>query len=296
MQHVVDDLILVPTLHCSQTCAHCCRAAGPWRRERMSKQVADHLAYWLDQFSISNVTISGGEPLLMSDELWRRVCHALPSGLDGIYIVSNGDFLDEVRTQRRALRAIASLQRLLANRPDMGLGISLSDDQYHTGYDKRAWRWFQDAVANPWEWADGEDDPIYGIDAETVNFSMHGTGHIMHVIPTGRGRNESGGEPDTYEDCGITNLDADDMGEDAYCAHQLTVYPDGKLKACCNGGPTIGTIYEDGEVVLQRHLDFVLTMRRRYGHAPDDVATSVPTTACRLCAQVAREVYPPKEA
>ena len=263
----------------------------------MSRAVANHLRYWLDQFNITHVTISGGEPLLMSDEMWRRVCHALPSGLDGIYIVSR-TATSWTSTARSAASCAPSpcCRSCSVTGPTWAWASACRTTSTTRGYDERAWRWFQDAVANPWEWADGDDDPIYGIDAEHVNFShaRHRPHHARH--PDRPRAQRIGRRAGHLRGLRHQQLDAAYMGDDDQCAHQLTVYPDGTLKACCNGGPTIGTIYEDGDAVLQRHLDFVLALRKRYGHKPDEADTSVPTTACLLCAKVAREFYPTKEA
>lgn len=285
MQHQVETVVLVPSLYCSQACPHCCRAAGPQRRERMSEDVARKTARLLDQWSFETVTISGGEPLLMSKVLWQRVLDLLPHNLFTIHMVSNGDWLTQPRYYQLALHfVLPQLVRKLHEYPDGGLCIELSGDQYHSRYDKRRWQSFKYAVQEPYDEATDDDDPICELLGAPIHLSERDF-PIVHVIPTGRAH-DWGGERATYEDCGI---DADlTEQDDDYLAHTITIYPDGAVKACCNGGPTIGHVREDGDALLDRHAQFVRTMRQRYGHDHHD---SVDTHACTHCAHVARTLY-----
>ena len=301
IEHGIDDLVLVPSLYCSMTCAHCCRAAGPWRKERMSAEVANRVRYWMTVCEVKSVTVSGGEPFLMGKALWARVLDALPWDMESIFIVTNGDFLSRPRAYHRVLHyVLPELSRHLASKPNLGIGLSVSGDQYHDGYNQRKWEWFKDTLRNPWDEAKGDDDPIWRL-AELewdVSIGANARGYIGRdrLIPTGRARWLTEGDSENYMYCELNDYKVG--SEDA--VHTVTVYPDGAIKACCNGGPTIGTIFEDPEFVLQRHLDFVLTLRERYGtreswDAKDRTPGQVSTRTCyEHCRRVAREFYKPE--
>lgn len=290
MQHDVDCAVIVPSLYCSQECEHCCRSAGPWRRERMSEQVARRLGIVLrNWWNAPTVTISGGEPLIMSRQLWKRVIDALPYGLDTIHMVSNGDFLERPAAYKRVLHyVLPELQKHLADHCDQGLCIELSGDQFHNGYNKRKWEWFKRAIGEPYDEAENDYDPILTLDAKNILLSARSY-PMDNILPIGRGRNLSGGDDHNHEDCGICS---DFTGQDDdYLSHTLTVYPKGDVRACCNGGPIIGTIFEDQDALMDRHADFVRKVRDLYHNGSFD---SVPSTACLKCSAVARKIYQPE--
>lgn len=280
IRHYCDSVILVPTLYCSQACAHCCRSAGPWRTERMRRETALRTGYLLDAWRACNIAISGGEPLLMSWELWQRVLFALPHELEGIYIASNGDFLKNPRALytvlHRVLPALAGQMRDSCE----GITIEISNDQFHNFFDAEAWELFKATVNNPYEYARSDNDQILRLDNfdkiyfGTLYKGIAGDTPYDALFPTGRALDFYESGKTVYCEYEINN---------GYAAHSMTIYPDGSVRGCCNGGPKIGTIYDNPDELMVRHHNFVTAVRERYGYKD-----SAPSEACLSCAQIAR--------
>lgn len=284
MIHSVDSVVIVPTLYCSQQCEHCCRCAGPQRKERMADNVAYRLSRALQNWRVGSVTISGGEPLLMSKMLWERVIDTLPYGMDTIHMVSNGDFLERPRARYNVLHyVLPRLSEHLHKHCDLGIMIELSGDRFHSGYNAARWEQFKYAIENDYD-EDGDDYSYIGLRADKISLTARGEYLDWdYLFPTGRARRLTCGNHKLRVECELEQGDTDECAQ-----HTMTVYPDGSVRGCCNGGPVIGSIFESFDLLLERHYDFVMAVRAANQDSGDYGA---PSTACLTCARIARKFY-----
>lgn len=270
----VSDIVLVPSLRCTRACAHCCRSSSPRTRAAMREKTAYDvqrlIAEAVCEGSPSVLVLSGGEPLLLSDLLWRRtryVCEPLGRyGIEFLYIATNGDPLRDEANLFRVAQHVAELA-LVVNAAEVG--ISLSADEFHARcapmIEESTLKFFAECVSSH-----------YGVPVTT---SVLNSLRYEDVVPRGRGTCISWMQ--------ATECDGviDDM-------MTLTILPNGGIAACANGGPVIGHASESLYTLMERMERFHAAVCERYGLGDGNTVSAEACLNCdRIAAKIRREVH-----
>lgn len=284
IEHTIGEVILVPSLRCNLQCDHCCRESGPDKRGLMSDRVLDQLREWFlggPLSGFSTLTVSGGEPFMLPLKFWKRLANIAPSGLEFLTIITNG-----VWTRNPTLRhnVIADTFPVLS---DIAAHVSLemSDDDYHRwarpcGVED-TWRTLKYEVSEGfqtnrkgseegWFFLWGHEQFEFG----SRQWDITSPGSIM---PIGRGKDAYMGEGDRIMDCGM------EITESKYgvsVEHQITVWPNGDISACCNNSSVVGSIFDaDLDRTFANQALHYEYMHQRFPAGHDGVTLS----ACEIC-------------
>lgn len=119
---MLDHLVLSVTAKCPASCKWCGAESGPRETARMSRSdmlwLIDHVHGY---GQLASVVFTGGEPVLLGDDLLAAIAHCKATGL-WTRVVSNAFW---ARTPRRATNMVRKLM-------DAGLSeINLSCDDFH---------------------------------------------------------------------------------------------------------------------------------------------------------------------
>ncbi len=116
---------LLVTYRCNALCDSCCVNSGPGRRERMSREeIMDYVRRAAAHPEIDVVVFTGGEPLLLYDDVRDAIALASSLGLR-TRIVTNGWWATDD----------AEADRMLGPLVEAGLQeLNMSMDDYHTPY------------------------------------------------------------------------------------------------------------------------------------------------------------------
>lgn len=311
----LNDLVLIPSLKCDLECDHCCRCSGPDRTERMTPAVLSAIRSEIPDW-ISGVTISGGEPFLDLD-LLLEVASILPE-TTSLYIATNGLWTrDPAKRYKFFSEVLPSLKQSLESHADLGLTIELSLDQFHRWQDdaRDGWRCLKDEAKNGcedpedppelepepdpddfddedlyWEAMDAWEQESWEIrdqyycypDMESVTICERSE-HMHKVLPIGRGVGWASWDDSDREYC---NFDGNDRIE-----NQLTIWPDGRCSACCDGGAWVGNILtQDLPTILKQRRSFLFWLRRQAGTYLNG-GSGVPTATCEKCRKLGRKFF-----
>lgn len=294
MNNRVTEISLIPSLYCNLHCEHCCRSAGPHRRERMTDEVLNHLWYVMQEItkdSEPDLTISGGEPLIWRRKFLMRLINSLPSyAFRGVYIATNGTWTKSLAKRHWFLKTLVPALNTLIVDNDMGVNVDLSRDQFHypNGVEE-SWQHLK------WELGDGfpdadEYDEYYWPDPESVRLTERST-HMQKILPIGRGYNYASYNGDDKTYC---HFDGGSQIENT-----LTIWPDGRVSACCDGGAWVGNIiFQNWREILRNRRRFLFHLRREVGAYDDGnknlwdrVPAGVPIGTCADCGEVGEAYF-----
>ena len=307
--HRINNVVIIPLLTCDLECEHCCRCSSPRRKERMDQRLLREISCKLPE-EICELTISGGEPFLDQGFL-RDVISYLPE-CDMVYIATNGMWTRDAHNRYEFLaKTLPELKRLLPRYSD-GVSIDLSRDQFHRWQEDAmdGWRllksdsengaYDEDAdVPEEPDYDDFEDEDEYWLAYQDYECALDETAYIYpdmenvylterhdymaKVLPIGRGKSWARYDNGDKEYC---NFDGNDRPE-----NQLTIWPDGRCSACCDGGAWVGNIlYQDVPEILRQRRAFLFWMRRRVGTYLNG-GSGVPTSTCARCRRLGKEYF-----
>lgn len=306
----INDVVIIPLLTCDLECEHCCRCSGPRRKERMDSNLLWTIRHKLPS-EVYEMTISGGEPFL-DQEFLREVVGYLPE-TNMLYIATNGMWTRDCQNRYEFFaKTLPELQNLLHRYSD-GLSIDLSRDQFHRwqddamdGWQKLKWDaengvYDEDTdIPEEPDFDDFEDEDEYcqALDEwETETQEMYGYiypdmekvqlterhDYMAKVLPIGRGKSWAQYDNGDKQYC---NFDGNDRPQ-----NQLTIWPDGRCSACCDGGAWIGNIlHQEVDEILYQRRRFLFWMRRRVGTYRNG-RTGVPTSTCARCRKLGKEFF-----
>jgi hypothetical protein len=281
MKHQPDSLILIPSLRCNYQCEHCCRCSGPWRKERMSDRVFRAVRSLPDYFS--SVTISGGEPFILSQDTWVKVFDHLPNAVGMLTVITNGSWVPRTSKRRWFLTWwVPHAQRIMEYHHD-GISVCVSQDDYHQDRAEinRAWKWLKSEARDGYIEGCTDDDYFEPYPDNELCLGEHSK-MIRYAMPIGRARRwgcEVGDEMCT-EYCGM-----DLNGGEA--SHDITVWPDGRVSGCCNGGGWIGNILTmDLQDIYANQYRLFQEHRQQF---PEH--SGVTREACYNCVGTARRLF-----
>lgn len=296
MNNRVSEIAIIPSLYCNLHCEHCFRSAGPHRRERMTDEVLNRLWYVMQEItedSEPDLTISGGEPLIWSRKFIMRVINHLPIyAFSGVYVATNGTWAKSPAKRHWFLKTLVpTLNTLLSSYPDIGLNVDLSRDQFHYSANgvEEGWQRLKYELTNGFPDDDCYDGYYYP-DPEEVKLTERPT-YIQKVLPIGRGVDNasySGGDK-TY-----CHFD----GNSPRAENTLTIWPNGRVSACGDGGAWCGNImFQDWKDILRQRRAFLFHLRREVGayngkrNSWNRVPAGVPIGTCGDCEEIGKAYF-----
>lgn len=302
----IDDLVLVPSLRCNMRCEHCCRSAGPWHHDTVSDKVLERFADLFDYGDgCRSMCTSGGEPFLLSQATWDRIFGWLDRiELDSLYVATNGAWTQSAR-KRLWFHSwwVPRARNLLTEWADMGVMVEWSNDQFHADHERiaRAWAdlkaeaaagYVEDLLVTNHEgsWDSGYFEPYDDARDSHVSLSeRHGYIQWGGLLPLGRARTRLGvRDTDAVRGCGV-EVCGSAPEEDRN--HTLTVWPDGRVSSCCDGGAWIGNVLTmDAEEIIANQNRLFDAMLARYPYRPGEGWHSVNGQACVNCTRMGRRV------
>lgn len=305
----LNELVVIPTLKCDLKCEHCCRCSGPKRTERMDEKLFMALRRKLPDY-IGDITISGGEPFLDMDLLLDTVS-SLPE-CDMVYIATNGLWTKDGGKRFRFFSDVLPALKDLIGRYGECVTVELSRDQYHR-YQKDAMKYWnvlrlesEDGCFNGdvefsgepeeddfededafwdayYEWEQERDECGYYVYPDMEKVTLCERPEYMRTIkPLGRGK-RIWHYSSEKEYC---SFDGNDKIENS-----LTIFPDGRVSACCDGGAWVGNILTQSlpEIFRQRR-SFLFWMRRQVGTYLNG-GQGVPIKTCEQCEAMGKKFF-----
>jgi hypothetical protein len=305
MHHEIHDLMLVPSLRCNYQCPHCCRSSSPHRKEHITQPVLGAVRHIMANYCVTTLTISGGEPFILSQTTWEQIFDTLAYGdaIEDLCVITNGAWAKSPRKRLWFCNWwVPNALRIMNQRPDLGLMVELSNDQYHPNVASVARYWqllrteaeqgyIDDLLAAAPEgesWDDYEGPGFFTpLDESIVHLGLHGK-YIYTVQPLGRGKELWWDhQEDAPAHCDVEADESDEEGEPWY-QHQLSVFPDGRISGCCGGGGWVGNLLT---MPLEQILDnqVALYLENKRCHKKGDYGVKM--QACIDCRATAHRLF-----
>src|SRR5215472_202963 len=119
------QLTILTTDQCTAQCGHCSMNSSPQRRRRLTaEQICRYVDQAVESTEIRLVIFSGGEPLLLGDELFRSLEHVHNRGLRSRLVTNAYWAIDEKKTAATVARLFSA-----------GLNeLNISIDDFHFPY------------------------------------------------------------------------------------------------------------------------------------------------------------------
>lgn len=244
----------------------------------MTHQVWRKVSYLLEGNEPS-VVVSGGEPFILSQSTWQDFFDAAGWGsINMLTVITNGAWACKESRRKWFLTWWAQKAQQAMNRYSNGIYVSMSNDQYHAN---------RTQVQQAWNWLKGEAEDGYCGDSyfepielgHSFYLDTHGD-YIRETIPIGRARQWGWGN-----DCESCGVEIDD--NDSYARHEITIWPDGRVSGCCNGGGWVGNVtFMPMDDIYANHLALSQENERlykgKYGCTRE---------ACYHCTQTAHKLF-----
>jgi hypothetical protein len=214
---------------------------------------------------LRNVTLVGGEPFLDVNRLIKIVRRLVTGyGVLEIFIPTNGQWvLSDV--WREIAAELAEYGRWVP----YGLQIAFSQNQWNLEQ-------FGAQAGNVCHrWAQLED--------AYPGVFMHRTLAQDEMLSVGRARKNALASP---SECVGAHCSFDDWVDPkravGFYTDFLSFWPDGTLRCCFAGGPTVGRWGENLSMVLERRASLLKTMREELGKPGED---TLPASTCSRCVE-----------
>jgi len=222
----------------------------------------------------------------MWPKLLERVVRYMPSkAFYEVMIITNGTWM--ASDKKRAwfwLTLYPLLQDLPSSWHETAISLAVSRDQYHRSqaYDiERYIRWFECEVTDgfhcevPWRY-----EEYHYPDTEGFNFNIRKT-DIRNPFPIGRGINQ-------WDRCAPNQTRGCDSFPDQ---DSLTIWPDGRVSACCDGGAWVGNImYQDVNTILRQRRAFLFDQYRKFVY-PFPKRYCLEMKHCEKCQRSGRQFF-----
>ncbi len=289
ISHALGEVILVPSLKCNLSCYHCCRESGPDMRGVMSDRVIARLGDWFLGGPLSqpfSLLISGGEPFMLPLKFWKSLADIVPSGLELLSIITNGVWASNANARHNVIANVFPLLSRMAE----NISLEMSDDDYHRwerpSEAENGWHALKDEVENGFpSYRKGSEDgwfAIWGGDSFSFSLRRWDIDRPGSIMPIGRGKDAYMGPGSRHEDCGL-EFNGGTYSDEGYVQeviHQVTIWPNGDISACCSNSTAIGSIFDDD--LTRTYTNQMLVheyMRQRFPIGSE----SVTLDACAVC-------------
>ena len=284
----IDSVNVIPSLKCDLECEHCCRRSGPRRKEYMSSAVLERTCEVVREIAYDHepyLCISGGEPFQWPTLLERVVRYMPSKAFSEVLIITNGTWMES--DAKRAwfwLNLYPKLQDLPSDWHETSISLSVSRDQYHRSraYDvDRYILLFKSEMEDGFEWeVPWLYEEYHYPDTEGFHFCVRDS-DILNPFPIGRGVNQwDWGAP--YQARGCDSFPDQDS---------LTIWPDGRVSACCDGGAWVGNImHQDIQTILRQRRAFLFDQHRKFVY-PFPKRYCLEMKHCEKCQRRGRQFF-----